>query len=164
MYYNKLEERFKFIDSEKIIERRQTIDNMNTMSQTEKDRITSLISHKLDSDERVIFAYLYGSFVCGNFFRDIDVFVYIRNDEDTFVTQSSIRDNIYESVINAGFHIGIDDFDVRVINDAPYDFVIDILDKGTLLVDKNRRLRTDYIERISDQYRVNYFILDEAYR
>ncbi|OOP55836.1 MAG: hypothetical protein AYP45_12455 [Candidatus Brocadia carolinensis] len=138
---------------------------MNTMSRIEKDRITSLISQELDNDKRVIFAYLHGSFVYGTFFRDIDIFVYIRKDEDTFVTQSSIRDNISEAVIDAGFHnIGIDDFDVRVMNDAPYDFVIDILDKGTLLVDKNRELRTDYIERISDQYRVNYFILDEAYR
>lgn len=135
------------------------------MSQIEKDRIISLISYKLSNDERVLFAYIYGSFVCGTFFRDIDIFVYIRKDEDTFVTQSSIRDNICEAVIDAGFHnIGIDDFDVRVINDAPYDFVIDILDKGMLLVDKNRELRTDYIEKISDQYRVNYFILDEAYR
>lgn len=138
---------------------------MNTMSRIEKDRITSLVSQELDNDKRVIFAYLHGSFVYGTFFRDIDIFVYIRKDEDTFVTQSSIRDNIYEAVTDAGFHnIGIDDFDVRVMNDAPYDFVIDILDKGTLLVDKNRELRTDYIERISDQYRVNYFILDEAYR
>lgn len=138
---------------------------MNTMSRIEKDRITSLISQELDNDKRVIFAYLHGSFVYGTFFRDIDIFVYIRKDEDTFVTQSSIRDNISEAVTDAGFHnIGIDDFDVRVMNDAPYDFVIDILDKGTLLVDKNRELRTDYIERISDQYRVNYFILDEAYR
>lgn len=138
---------------------------MHSISQTEKDRITSLISHALDKDERVVFAYIYGSFVCKSFFRDIDIFAYIRNDEDTFVTQSGIRDNIYEAIISAGFHnIGIDDIDVRVINDAPYDFVIDILDKGGLLVDKNRGLRTDYIERISDQYRVNYFILDEAYR
>lgn len=138
---------------------------MNTMSRIEKDRITSLVSQELDNDKRVIFAYLHGSFVCEAFFRDIDIFVYISKDEDTFVTQSSIRDNIYEAVTDAGFHnIGIDDFDVKVMNDAPYDFVIDILDKGTLLVDKNRELRTDYIERISDQYRVNYFILDEAYR
>ena len=138
---------------------------MHTLSQTEKDHITSLISRVLSQDGRVIFAYIYGSFVCGTFFRDVDIFVYIRKDEDTFVTQSGIRDNIYEAVINAGFHnISIDDFDVRVINDAPYDFVIDILDKGMLLVDKNRELRTDYIEQISDQYRVNYFILDEAYQ
>ena len=93
------------------------------------------------------------------------MFLYIPARMRTLVTQSGIRDNIYEAVINAGFHnIGIDAFDVRVINDAPYDFVIDILDKGILLVDKNRELRTDYIEQISDQYRVNYFILDEAYR
>ena len=70
------------------------------------------------------FAYIYGSFVCETFFRDIDVFVYIRKKEDTFVTQSSIRDNIYEAIINAAFHdISIDGLDVRVINDAPYDFV-----------------------------------------
>ncbi|TVL99420.1 MAG: hypothetical protein CV087_18095 [Candidatus Brocadia sp. WS118] len=31
-------------------------------------------------------------------------------------------------------------------------------------LDKDRELRTDFIERISDQYRVNYFILDETYR
>jgi predicted nucleotidyltransferase len=138
---------------------------MHTLSQTEKNHITSLISRILNQDERVIFAYIYGSFVCDTIFRDIDVFVYIRKDENAFATQSSIRDNLYEEVSHAGFHnIGIDDFDVRVINDAPYDFVIDILDKGILLVDKNRDFRTDYIERISDQYRVNYFILDEAYR
>jgi len=137
---------------------------MYTLSQTEKNQITSLISQILNQDERVVFAYLHGSFVCETFFRDIDVFVYTCKDEDAFVTQSGIRDHIYEAVTHAGFHnIGIDDFDVRVINDAPYDFVIDILDKGTLLADKNRELRTDYIEQISDQYRVNYFILDEAY-
>ena len=138
---------------------------MHTLSQTEKNHITSLVSCVLNQDERVIFAYIYGSFVCESFFRDIDVFVYTRKGENTFVTQSGIRDNIYEAVIRAEFHnIGIDGIDVRVINDAPYDFVIDILDKGILLVDKNRELRTDYIEQISDQYRVNYFILDEAYR
>lgn len=32
-----------------------------------------------------------------------------------------------------------------------------------IITDKNRELRTDYIEQISDQYRVNYFILDEVY-
>lgn len=138
---------------------------MYTLSQTEKNHVTSLISCVLEQDKRVIFAYIYGSFVRETIFRDIDVFVYIRKDEDAFITQSSIRDNIYEAVVHAGFHnIGIDEFDVRVINDAPYDFIIDILDKGTLLADKNPELRTDYIEHISDQYRVNYFILDEAYR
>ena len=32
---------------------------MHIMSQTEKDRITSLLSHKLNNDERAIFAYIY---------------------------------------------------------------------------------------------------------
>jgi hypothetical protein len=38
------------------------------------------------------------------------------------------------------------------------------INKGTPLVDKNRRLKTDYRKQISDQYRINYFILDDAHR
>jgi len=55
-------------------------------------------------------------------------------------------------------------FDVRIINDAPYDFVIDILCKGTLIVDKDPEIRTDVIERVSDEYRVNFALLDEVLR
>ena len=58
----------------------------------------------------------------------------------------------------------IDNFDVRVINDASYDFVIDILDKGLLIVSKDEQLRTSYIEHISMEYRLNQIVLDEALR
>lgn len=134
------------------------------ISQREREDITTIISDALRSDERVIFAYLYGSFVTDSFFNDIDIFLFTRKAEDPFVCSAGIREELFHAVTKTGFNtFAVDDFDVRIINDAPYDFVIDLLCEGILIVDKNPDLRTDYIEKISDEYRVNYFVLDEAF-
>lgn len=133
------------------------------ISKTERDAITAKISDVLNADDRVIFSYLYGSFITGNFFNDIDIFIFTRAHENPYACSVSIKEKLFSYVTEAGFNIVIDDFDVRVINDAPYDFVIDLLCDGMLIVDKDTDIRTDYVEHISDEYRVNYFILDEAY-
>lgn len=134
-----------------------------TMSKTERDAITSIISDILKADDRTIFSYLYGTFITDGFFNDIDIFVFIRKVEDPYVYSVSIKEKLFDAVIKAGFDVAIDDFDVRVINDSPYDFVINLLCDGILIADKDPEFRKDYIEHISDEYRVNYFILDEAY-
>jgi predicted nucleotidyltransferase len=135
-----------------------------TISQREREDITSIISDVLRGDERVVFAYLYGSFITGSFFNDIDIFLFTRNAEDPFTCSASIKEELSHAVTKAGFDIfAVDDFDVRIINDAPYDFAIDLLCEGILIVDKNSDRRTDYIEKISNEYRVNYFVLDEAF-
>ena len=134
------------------------------MTSSERKDLTSLFSEVLNVDDRVIFAYLYGSFINESPFRDIDVFVYLRNEVDPFTYPVSLKENLFDAVAKAGYNaFSIDDFDVRVINESPYDFAIDLLCEGKLIVDKDTDLRTDYIERISNEYRVNYFVLDEAY-
>lgn len=142
------------------------MDNIaHRVSRMERDRIVSILSNALNTDDRVIFAYLYGSFIYESFFNDIDVFVFVKEDNDSFACSVGLMENLFDAITKAGVatNLAIDDLDVRVINDSPYDFVIDLLDEGMLIVDKNPELRTDYIEEISDRYRVNYFVLDEAY-
>lgn len=129
----------------------------------ERDAITSIISEVLHNDNRVIFSYLYGSFITGNFFNDIDIFVFIRKGEDQHACSVSIKEKLFCTVNKAGFGVAVDDFDVRVINDSTYDFTINLLCDGILIVDKDPEFRKDYIEYVSNEYRVNYFILDEAY-
>ena len=74
------------------------------------------------------------------------------------------KKRLFDAVSEAGIKsFVVDDFDVRIINNVPCYIVIDILREGILLADNNLDLRGDYIERISNEYRVNYFILDEAY-
>ncbi|MEK6539359.1 MAG: nucleotidyltransferase domain-containing protein [Deltaproteobacteria bacterium] len=137
---------------------------LHDIPKIERDNITSLISNVLNRDEDVVFAYLYGSFIGDNPFRDIDIFAYLRNGENPFADAVRIKERVFDALVNAGFNkFAVDDIDVRVINDSSYDFAIDLLSDGLLIVDKDPELRTDYIEQVSDEYRVNYFILDEAY-
>ncbi|MEK6766781.1 MAG: nucleotidyltransferase domain-containing protein [Planctomycetota bacterium] len=137
---------------------------MKTLNASKREMITTILTKVLNSEESVIFAYLYGSFVTDNLFRDIDIFIFTRKDEDSFVYPVSVKEKLCDAVTKAGIDsFVVDDYDVRIINDAPYDIMIDILRDGRLIVDKAQDLRKDYIERISDEYRVNYFILDEAY-
>lgn len=68
-----------------------------TLSKAEKDRLTALFSDALNADERVIFAYLCGSFVDSNFFRDINIFVFILEDEDPFACQAGVGEKLFEA-------------------------------------------------------------------
>jgi predicted nucleotidyltransferase len=131
----------------------------------DREKVISTISRVLDGEEKVIFAYLWGSFVKEESFEDIDIFVYGKDFDDNFTLSSNLKERIYEEFLKEKIDLfSIDEIDVNIINDAPYDFVIDILREGLLLVDKDPELRTDYIERISDEYRTNYFILEEAFK
>jgi len=137
---------------------------MNTLSASKREKITTILTKVLNSEEGVTFAYLYGSFVTDNFFRDIDIFIYTSEDKDFFVYPVNVKEKLFDAVAKSGIDtFVVDSFDVRIINDDPYDIMIDILREGRLIVDKEPDIRKDYIERISDEYRVNYFILDEAY-
>lgn len=124
-----------------------------------------LISESLKREESVIFAYLYGSFAEESpIARDIDIAVYSGEKDDSFLLQANLKIKLSDELEKNGIDISPDDIDVRIINDAPYDFVIDILDRGILLVDKDPKLRTDFIERISLLYRINEIVLQEFYR
>jgi len=71
---------------------------------------------------------------------------------------------ISDELINAGIDISPDYIDLRVINNAPYDFLIEILYRGVLIVNKNPELKIDLIEEVSLSYRINQIVLNEFYR
>jgi len=130
-----------------------------------KEIITKLITDRLKVDGRVLFAYLYGSFLTGAEFRDIDIFVFLEDPNNPHMQSVSIRETLSDAFREGGIgEVPPDFFDLRVMNDAPYDFVIDVLCDGLLIVDRDREARTDLIEEVSNQYRVNCALLDEVYR
>ncbi len=133
------------------------------MDTREREKIVKIFTRVISSEEGIVFAYLYGSFLTENTFRDIDIFIYTGEGIDQFVYPVNVKEKLFDAVSEIGADtFVIDDFDVRIINNAPCYIVIDILREGILLADNNPDLREDYIERISNEYSVNYFILDEA--
>ena len=129
----------------------------------EREKSLSLIKEVLDRDGRTIFAYAYGSFVKEESFRDIDIGIYIKNpEENIFVVTSDLRTELSRHSRKEGVHFTADQFDVKVINDAPFTFLNRVFKEGILLVDLDPDLRTDLIEHVSVKYRECAGLLAEA--
>jgi predicted nucleotidyltransferase len=129
----------------------------------EKERVFEIIRDVLIQDERVVFAYIYGSFVAEKSFKDIDVGIYVKNpEENPFVICSEIKTRLSRHTGAGNFRFTADQFDVRVINKAPFTFLKRVFKEGRLLVDLDPDLRTDLVGSVSLKYRECAGLLAEA--
>ena len=117
------------------------------------------IQRTIKKDSRVVFAYLYGSVLEGDKYRDIDIGIYITEGHDPFVVSINL-----ETALSAETGISPDNFDIRVINQVSSLLYLRRVINGQLLVDKDPDLRGDFIESFSMQYRESEGVLMEAYR
>lgn len=137
---------------------------MLNFSETEREKIISIIKVILEREEKVVFAYMYGSFIKREkVINDIDVAVYCKDVDEPFAFQADCRIKISDELRKNGIDLSPDEIDVRIINEADYDFVIDLLEQGLLIVDKDTDERTDFIEKMSMRYRINEIVLREFY-
>lgn len=118
----------------------------------------------LAKDERVIFVYIYGSYVEGKNFRDMDIAVYSKDGCDSSCLSVDLK-------IALGEHTGNppDFFDIRVINglldsDDVFSLIYlrRIFDTNMLLLDKNFDIRANFIESYSMKYRACEGLMDEV--
>lgn len=138
---------------------------MLEFSEKETEKIISIIRDTLASEEKVIFAYIYGSFIKKEkIINDIDVAIYCKGVDEPFGFQIVCKTNISDELKKNEIDISPDEIDVRIINDADYDFIIEVFDEGLLLIDKDPDERSSFIEKISVQYRLNEIVLREFYR
>ena len=129
----------------------------------QKDRLLELIKNALSQDPGVIFAYAFGSFLREGSYRDIDIGVYVKNSQDhPFAITSELKNKLSRLSKESGFDFAADQFDVRILNEAPFTFLRRVFKEGILLVDLDPDLRTDLIEHVSRKYRECAGILAEA--
>ncbi len=129
----------------------------------DKERFLNLLKEVLLKDERVIFAYIYGSFVKEQSFRDIDLGIYVKDSEENpFVFSADVKTNLSRVVKRENMDFTADRFDVQIINHAPFTFLRRVFKEGILLVDHDPELRTDLVEYVSLKYRECAGLLAEA--
>ncbi len=123
------------------------------------------IKETLSREQRITFAYLYGSSLHTHEPGDIDIAIYVE-PEESFLFFSLPGDLKVDLSKNTG--IPPDRFDVRIINnlltneDAFSLFYLKDVLNGILLVDRDTELRCKFIERFSMKYRESEGILSEA--
>jgi len=115
-----------------------------TASSVERERLIRAIKDRLLQEPDIVFAYLHGSFLTEESFRDIDVGILSGVAKDL----SFESDLSFELSTALGYEI-----DVRVINDAPVAFQMAALRNGRLLLSRNDDARTDFIENVGRRYR-----------
>jgi predicted nucleotidyltransferase len=129
----------------------------------DKMTMLNLLRNTLAQDERVVFAYAYGSFVKEESFRDIDVGIYVKNpEENPFVISSDVKTQLSSAGKKENIDLTADRFDVQIINHAPFTFLKRIFKEGVLLIDRDPELRTDLVEYVSSKYRECAGLLAEA--
>jgi len=128
-----------------------------------KEKLFNLLKEVILKDERVIFAYAYGSFVKEETFRDIDLGIYLKDVEgNPFVVTADIKTQLSRAAKIENMDFTADQFDVQIINQAPFTFLKRVFKEGILLVDHNPDLRTDLVEYVSFKYRECAGLLAEA--
>ena len=109
----------------------------------------------LTRDDRVIFAYLYGSMVCEGKGNDIDLAVFPESQADSYSLAVDLKIDLHKAT-----GMPPDTFDVRVIGDLIEKgdifgllYLRNVLDGGRILVDKDRDVRADFLERYGLKFR-----------
>ncbi len=121
-----------------------------TITPDEKQKIISVIRDALETHDEVLFAYIFGSFADENaqFFRDIDIGVYIA--DDWFSKKYSLDYSMNLSLEMEGL---LKDYpvDAVVLNDAPLPLAFRVT-QGILLFNKKETLWTDFVVKTWSLY------------
>lgn len=112
----------------------------------EKKALVDRISGILETRKYILFAYIFGSFVSGDSYKDIDVGLFV--DDKKSISSLKIELEI-ENELEDAIHVPCD---VRIINNAPLSFVYNILKEKIVILDRDNSLRADFEGIIYKKY------------
>ena len=111
----------------------------------ERERIRRTLVAVLESEPALEFAWLHGSFLAADKFRDIDIGVHLSAPVEVRSQRG------LELSVRLDQEIGFP-IDVRVLNDAPVTFLFHVFREGCLLLSRNDERLADLMERTVREY------------
>ena len=110
--------------------------------EVEREKVVKKLTDILKKREEVIFAYIHGSFLKGNF-RDVDVAIYLTESRDVF----------YEIELEVELEETLKlPVDVRILNSAPLSFRFGVIKNGLILFSKDEQARVEFETRTISEY------------
>jgi len=110
---------------------------VHVINEEQREKSRERIADFLQKRPEIIFAYLYGSFLKGDF-RDIDVAIYLTEISKKEALEYELN---LESELSklTGYWA-----DARILNHAQLSFRFSVIKNGTLLFSKDERIRCDF--------------------
>ena len=117
-----------------------------SMNQADRQKIVEKAKKVLFNEKKIVFAYIFGSFLNSPSFRDIDAGIYLDN-----IAQKDVFDRELETAkkTSEACDLPVDFIDIKILNFAPSHFLNNVFKNGTILFYKNEKLLSDMIEETS---------------
>jgi len=115
------------------------------LGQGERDRLSERLGDVLTNRDEVVFAYIYGSFVEGLPFHDIDVGIYISKIDEK---EASSYNLALGQALSKEIQMPVD---VRILNFAPVLFLYHVI-RGNVIFDRDEETRSRVVERTIQRY------------
>ncbi|MGQ9624990.1 MAG: type VII toxin-antitoxin system MntA family adenylyltransferase antitoxin [Candidatus Bathycorpusculaceae bacterium] len=112
------------------------------------------LASRLKADPEILFAYVYGSFIKREFFRDLDVAVWLKNPSKAF---SYVVDFSARLEIELGVPV-----DVQVLNEAPLSFKFHVFTEGKILFSGDEVFGAKLVDEVIRNYLDFKFELSHA--
>jgi len=113
---------------------------------SKKERLTEQIISYLTSEyDEITVVYLFGSFVTGEFFSDIDIGIVTKVNPVKAIKFELDLEIRLEKIVGCPV-------DVRVLNYAPLSFCQNVIRQRTVIIDHNPGYRADFEGTILKQY------------
>ena len=130
----------------------------------DQDTLIDDVIYTLSRDQRVVFAFLYGSRTSEGVGNDIDIAVYSIEQGDPHKLAADLKVALHKKT---GFNP--DTFDIRVVNGLfecgnIFDllYLRNVLTRNRLLVDRDFALRTDLLEQYGRKFRECEGLIEEV--
>jgi uncharacterized protein len=129
----------------------------------DKNKTRESIRFILNGFEEIDLAYVFGSFLERDDFRDIDVAIHLADEQAPYQ-----RFKLAHKIARCLEH-GIKprvDFDVRILNYAPDYFQYEVISKGVIVLERDRERRVDYEAHLISEYldrKYMYDLFDQAF-
>ena len=121
-----------------------------TMNQEQKERVISELRDFLLKQRPVLFAYLYGSFLREERFRDMDVAAYV--DPAAFKTSDEMFNYGPPLMAKVDRAVSGVTVDLRLLNLAPTPFRFGVITKGRVFFVRDDQKRIDFETRTRSLY------------
>jgi uncharacterized protein len=115
------------------------------LNREEKSLLADHLREALESQEKIAFAYLFGSFAEDLPFHDMDVGVYVEGIKESDATFYAFR---LAELLTSKLHMPVD---VRVLNFAPVTFLFHVF-QGEMIQERNEDLRSRIMEQTAQKY------------
>jgi len=114
------------------------------LSDEQKLKLLERLKERLEGASEVVFAYVYGSFVERDSFRDLDAAIWIRNLGKAFYYTVDFSAKLE---VEMGVPV-----DVQVLNEAPLPSKHRVFTRGRLLLSRDENLRLRLVDEVIRQY------------